>query len=32
LNAAKAELAMRENGINPRDMMQIYQEHHGTQP
>ncbi|HWP66095.1 MAG TPA: DUF4124 domain-containing protein [Candidatus Limnocylindria bacterium] len=26
LNAAKAELAMREHGINPRDMMRLYQE------
>ena len=26
LNAARAELAMRENGINPRDMMKLYME------
>jgi hypothetical protein len=33
LNSAKAELAMRENGISPRDMMQIYQEQqYGVQP
>ena len=25
LNAARAELGMRENGINPRDMMRLYQ-------
>ena len=24
LNAARAELAMRQNGINPRDMMRLY--------
>lgn len=29
LNAAQAELAMRENGINPRDMMQLYMEEYG---
>jgi hypothetical protein len=29
LNAAQAELAMRENGINPRDMMQLYMEEVG---
>lgn len=29
LNAAQAELAMRENGINPRDMMKLYAEEHG---
>jgi hypothetical protein len=28
LNAAKAELAMRENGINPRNMMKLYMEEH----
>ena len=26
LNAARAELAMRQNGINPRDMMKLYME------
>lgn len=26
LNAARAELAMRQNGINPRDMMKLYLE------
>jgi hypothetical protein len=26
LNAARAELAMRQNGINPRDMMRLYEE------
>jgi hypothetical protein len=26
LNAARAELAMRQNGINPRDMAQLYSE------
>lgn len=26
LNAARSELAMRENGINPRDMMKLYVE------
>jgi len=30
LNAARAELAMRQNGINPRDMVQLYSEM--TQP
>ena len=30
LNAAQAELSMRENGINPRDMMQLYMEERGT--
>ena len=29
LNAARAELAMRENGINPRDMMKLYMEENG---
>ena len=26
LNAARAELAMRQSGINPRDMMRLYTE------
>ena len=26
LNAARAELAMRQNGINPRDMLRMYEE------
>ena len=26
LNAARAELAMRQNGINPRDMLRLYEE------
>ena len=26
LNAARSELAMRQNGINPRDMMKLYME------
>jgi hypothetical protein len=26
LNSARAELAMRQNGINPRDMMKLYME------
>ena len=26
LNAARAELGMRQNGINPRDMMRLYRE------
>jgi hypothetical protein len=30
LNAARAELSMRENGINPRTMMQLYMEEHGA--
>lgn len=30
LNAARAELGMRENGINPRDMMRLYAEEHGA--
>lgn len=30
LNAAQAELAMRENGINPRDMMKLYMEEQGA--
>lgn len=30
LNAAQAELAMRENGISPRDMMQLYMEERGA--
>jgi hypothetical protein len=29
LNAAKAELAVRENGIDPRQMVQLYQEYYG---
>lgn len=29
LNAARSELAMRQNGINPRDMMQLYAEQGG---
>jgi len=29
LNAARAELAMRQNGINPRDMMKLYMEERG---
>lgn len=31
LNAARSELAMRENGINPRDMMKLYAEEYGMQ-
>jgi len=30
LNAAKAELAVRENGIDPRQMVQLYQEYYGA--
>ena len=29
LNTARAELAMRQNGINPRDMMKLYMEEWG---
>ena len=31
LNAARAELGMRENGINPRDMMRLYTSQMGPQ-
>jgi hypothetical protein len=30
LNAAKAELAVRENGIDPRQMVQLYQEYYAA--
>jgi len=32
LNTAKAELAIRENGINPRNMVKMYREQAGVQP